>query len=133
MVETITLLGKRVYAVSGYTHKVPLNDGFVFSQRGWYADLGDSILHDDSLVRAAVYDCDGNRYYASLQDETISGCTRSSFYSSPQAAADAIEEALRELVNGEWRDAVEYLSGLRRGVRDISDTLTINDGMDDED
>lgn len=32
---------------------------------------------------------------------------------SPQAAAYAIERALRDLVNGDWSDAIDYLGGLR--------------------
>ena len=112
MAETITLLGQRVDEVF-VAGRIERHDGSSFASRAWVVWLGESLSCDLPLVRASVYDCGNGDYYTALQGEVLR-----EKYTSPQAAANAIKEALRDLVNGEWHDAVEYLGVLREKRKD---------------
>lgn len=98
MAETITLLGKRVESRHASFWKVRC--GFVEAGVAGY---------DKHHYTATLYSvsCDGDT--ECLYVPALEGVS----YPTPQAAADAIEQALRELVNGEWREELEYLEGLR--------------------
>lgn len=91
MAESITLLGKRVEAF-------PIGSPVIL----WW--------RVNSVFFYAEVWGDGTWELWWNEVERLDGVA-----DTPQAAADAIEVALRELVNGEWRGALEYLEGLRAG------------------